>query len=246
MQPRTLIAPLACLALAGSTFADPVTGRVVNADGSPAAGARVGNFWQFEGGKASAVGNAAADADDDGRFELNIDFYNRPAAIMAMNAEQTRGGIIVVQPAEAGEEQTITLGPLVELKGEFYNQEFDSQPEWTNVYMSYMPEAEGERPVRIAMNSSTEARFHFKLPPGEYQFWGYGRDVKNHRENIALSADQPVVDRGTVNLEPTVLARHYGKEPPALNITEARGIDGDITLEGLKGKWVLLEFWGFW
>src|SRR5690606_31083356 len=126
--------PLACLALAGSAFADPVTGRVVNADGSPAAGASVGAFWQFEGGKGVAAGGAAADADDDGRFELDINFYNRPAAIMAMNAEGARGGIIVVQPSEAGEEQTITLRPLVELKGEFYCEDFDSRPEWTNVY----------------------------------------------------------------------------------------------------------------
>lgn len=246
MPSRTLVAPLACLVLAAPALADSVSGRVVNADGSPAAAAQVATFWQFEGAAAKPAGAATAQASDDGAFELDINFYNRPAAIMAMNAEQTRGGIIIVSPDEAGAAHTITLGPLVELKGEFYCKEFDARPEWTNVYMSIVPQAEGEGAVRIASSMSTSAEFRFKLPPGEYEFWGYGRDVQNHRENITLTADEPTLDRGRVNLEPTILARHYGKPPPPLNITAARGIDEDMKLADLKGKWVLLEYWGFW
>lgn len=249
MYVRTLLVPVACCStLAAPAFADAVTGRVVNADGSAAAGATVGTFWQFQGEQAGAAGSAGAAADDSGAFELDINFYNRPAAIMAMNAERTRGGIIVVAPDQADEAHTITLGPLVELKGDFYCPEFEQKPTWTNVYMSFISESEGEgaRPIRIAGSMSEQAEFRFLLPPGEYQFWGYGRDVQNHRENITLSADEPVMDRGTVNLEATIIARHYGKAPPPLHITEARGIDKDITFDDLKGKWVLLEFWGFW
>jgi len=241
---RTLLTPLACLAFAAPVFAEPVSGRVVNADGSPASGAQVATFWNFQAGAATAH-NAATTADD-GAFQYDVNFYNRPTAIMAMNAERTRGGIIVVAPDQAGEQHTITLGPLVEVKGDFYCEEFEHKPTWTNVYLSLVPEGEGERPLRVAGCMSQEAEFTLALPPGEYQFWAYGTDVQNFRENITLSADEPLVDRGTVNLEPTIIARHYGKPPPPLHITEARGIDKDIILGDLKGKWALLEFWGFW
>jgi len=38
----------------------------------------------------------------------------------------------------------------------------------------------------------------------------------------------------------------YGKEPPAWNVTGARGVSRDVKLSDFKGKWVLLEFWGYW
>jgi len=42
------------------------------------------------------------------------------------------------------------------------------------------------------------------------------------------------------------LAKLYGKEPPPLKITDARGVDKNVKLSDYKGKWVVLEFWGFW
>ena len=54
------------------------------------------------------------------------------------------------------------------------------------------------------------------------------------------------VDLGTTDLKPTIIAQHYGKAPPAWHVTDARGVDPEATLADFKGKWVLLEFWGFW
>lgn len=54
------------------------------------------------------------------------------------------------------------------------------------------------------------------------------------------------MDLGAIAFQPTIVARHYGKEPPAWNVTAARGLDKTVKLEGFRGKWVLLEFWGYW
>jgi hypothetical protein len=29
-------------------------------------------------------------------------------------------------------------------------------------------------------------------------------------------------------------------------VTDARGVKRDVQLSDFKGKWVLIEFWGFW
>ncbi|MFG0283308.1 MAG: hypothetical protein ACF8R7_02705 [Phycisphaerales bacterium JB039] len=233
------ITTVACLTLTAPALAEPVTGRVVDAAGRPVAGAEVATFWSFTPDGAAAYNSATTG--DTGAFNLDVSFYNRPTAIMALSADRATGGLIVVDPADAAAQQTITLGPLVEVAGDFYCPEFEAKPTWTNVYMSVMPGR-----MRIASSMSEEAEFTFSLPPGEYEFWGYGRDVQNLRKTVTLSADEPAIDMGTVDLEATIIARHYGKAPPAINVTEARGADADVKLADYRNQWLLVEFWGYW
>jgi thiol-disulfide isomerase/thioredoxin len=42
------------------------------------------------------------------------------------------------------------------------------------------------------------------------------------------------------------MARHYGKEPPPWRVTGARGINQDVQLADFRGRWVVIDFWGFW
>ena len=44
----------------------------------------------------------------------------------------------------------------------------------------------------------------------------------------------------------TRLGRLYGKELPPWHVTGARGLKKDITIADFKGKWVVIDFWGFW
>lgn len=41
-------------------------------------------------------------------------------------------------------------------------------------------------------------------------------------------------------------AQSSQKLAPEIKVTDARGIGKDVTLASLKGKWVVLEFWGHW
>jgi hypothetical protein len=47
-------------------------------------------------------------------------------------------------------------------------------------------------------------------------------------------------------LATVALAQKVGDPAPELNITAARGIGKDTKLADLKGKWVVIEFWGHW
>jgi hypothetical protein len=52
-------------------------------------------------------------------------------------------------------------------------------------------------------------------------------------------------DMGTVDRRATVF-KHKGRELPPWTISDARGVPKTVKYSDFKGKWVLLEFWGFW
>jgi hypothetical protein len=160
---------------------------------------------------------------------------------MAMDHGQNIGGSVVIKAKGPVEPVKITLGPLVRMHGSFSCTELGKKPLWTNVYISLMP---GN--IRLVMNDSQEAKFDVLVPPGNYRFWGYGTDVTNLIKEIRAKADTPDLDLGILDMPATIIAKHKGKAPPQWNVTDARGVKKDVKLADFKGKWVLMEFWGFW
>ncbi len=41
-------------------------------------------------------------------------------------------------------------------------------------------------------------------------------------------------------------AQLVGKVAPELRVTEARGAEPTVKLADYRGKWVAIEFWGYW
>jgi hypothetical protein len=222
-----------------------VTGRVVDQAGKPVAKSDVASFWDSSEEGNAPVGKLrpyeAATTDRDGKFSLKTNFYNRSQAFLALDAAREQGGLVVVDPKEAQKPLTITMAPLVRVQGKFACKELGDKKFWTNVYMSLMP---GNN--RILMCASKAGEFSFNLPPGKYEFYGYGSVVQRRKKELVLSAEMPSVDLGTINLEATIIARHIGKAPPPWHVTDARGVSRGVKLSDFKGKWVVLEFWGYW
>jgi hypothetical protein len=88
--------------------------------------------------------------------------------------------------------------------------------------------------------------FSLRLPPGDYRFTLRATDCVAASKTATVAADAKEVDLGATDLAPTVLARLYGKAPPEWTVSDARGVDKTLKLADLKGKWVLIEFWGYW
>lgn len=214
-----------------------ITGQVVDAADKPVSGVEVANYWHNQNGKTTTYKGATTNGE--GRFTLAITFYGRNQALLALDKQRKSGALAVLNEKEAAKPIHIKLGPLVRIHGKFVCKELDKQPKWTMVYMM-----SGD--ARFAGYSSDEASFAFNLPPGKYKFWGYGTDIQNLKKEINLSIDKPDYDMGTVDMAATIIARHKGKAPPAWHVTDARGVNKDVKLADFKGKWVLLEFWGYW
>jgi hypothetical protein len=237
---RLIAVTLVLLGLAGPAAADEmvIRGKVVDVAGKPAAGVELATFWIARDGAMTAYQGVTSGAD--GGFSLKAQFYGRPVAVLGLDKERKTGGLIEVKTPADAKDVTLDLQPLVRVKGDFFCKELNSRPPWTNVYMIT---AGGARPLQC---DSQQAKFSFLLPPGTYKFNGYGSDVQDHNRELKLSKDQPEIDLKTIDLAATPIARSKGKAPPAWNVTDARGVKKDVTLADFKGKWVMVEFWGFW
>jgi hypothetical protein len=224
-----------------------VTGKVVDAKGNPVEGATVASFWMRSGRGTDGKGVSSfspiegVTTDREGAFTIEVQLHGRDGALLAMDRGQKMGGSVIVKDKSPLEPVKITLGPLVRLHGSFSCTELGKQPTWTNVYISLMP---GN--IRLVANDSQEAKFDVLVPPGTYRFWGYGTDVANLTKEITAKADSHDLDLGILDFPATIIAKHKGKAPPEWKVTDARGVKKDVTLADFKGKWVLMEFWGFW
>jgi hypothetical protein len=212
-----------------------VTGRVVDAAGKPAAGIEVATLWDAANDQMKPYKGATTDAE--GRFTLKAPSHLE--ALLALDKERKTGGLVPLDEKAAGKPVEIKLAPLVHVHGDFFCKELNKRPTWTNVYM-------WSGKARFAWCISKEAKFSFRLPPGTYKFQGYGTDIQDLRKDLTLTADKPDADLGTVDMKATVIAKHVGKAPPGWHVTDARGLKKGAQLSDFKGKWVLIEFWGFW
>jgi hypothetical protein len=240
MRMRSLSAVLLLL-MAGTARAQDgvaVKGTVVDADGKPVAGVEVANFWIGKGGAMTAYGGVKTDAD--GKFSVKVPEWMPEPAILAISGDRKTGAVATFKPKESTDLPAMKLAPLVKVSGQFESKELGRKPPWTNVYVNTLKNA------RMIQSDSKKAEFVFLLPPGKYKFNGYGQDVKGINREIEVPADKSELDLGTIDLPATEIAKHVGKEPPAWNVTDARGLSKAVTLADLKGKWVLIEFWGFW
>jgi hypothetical protein len=66
------------------------------------------------------------------------------------------------------------------------------------------------------------------------------------KQTMTLAADRPEYDLGILDLKASPIAKLKGKMAPGWDITAARGVKPNVKLSDYKGKWVYLEFWGFW
>jgi hypothetical protein len=231
----TRLAGILLLVAAGAAAQEKVTikGKVVDADGAAVAGAMVATMWDHD----NPLGGVVTDAQ--GCFELPADYYGRGSiGVVVMDKEKKRGALSTFSAQSFGKERELTLENLAKVSGKFSCSELGTPPPWTNVYVYAQP---GN--ARVVQYDSEKAEFSFLLPPGDYKIHMYGADVKDRNEELLLEADK---DFGTIDLAATNLAKLYGKPAPAIKVTAARGVKPEVQLKDYKGRYLLVEFWGFW
>jgi hypothetical protein len=218
-----------------------VTVKAVDAQKQPVAKADASLYWEVKEKAMVPRADRSGRTDSTGRAVMRIDNWNERRPLLVLSADRKLGGIIGVSKADDGKELTVTLAPTVQLEGRLTSTELKHAPEWA----SAMVFVDGFR-AYFASDSGKSAEFRFVLPAGKYKLWLDGADVADRKETISLNADKPRHDLGTLDLKATPIARLKGKTPLDLTVTDARGVPRGVKLSDFKGKWVYLEFWGYW
>lgn len=99
--------------------------------------------------------------------------------------------------------------------------------------------------IRFAFCEAPDGRFEFCIPPGTYSLYTYGNDLISRTREITVppgAGDFTVPD---VALVPSPLLSLVGQPAPPLVGVKAWKNE-QVKLADLKGKVVLIDFWGYW
>jgi thiol-disulfide isomerase/thioredoxin len=223
-------------------------------------------------GDPDASPKAFAEHLPDGKFKLTEKWRPR-IALFAFDKARKRGGLVVVEKTAAAEDVTITLGPLTRVHGKVVCAEQNNRVPGV-VDANIRPVGDRESFLSFSYCASVRGQFAFLVPPGKYDLEVDSdeptarmpkpgeRKLKNAPDDMPayLSGiridvpEQPEFDLGTLNVELPKdkngkahdITQFYGKEPPLLTITDARGVPKTVKLSDYRGKWVILDFWALW
>jgi hypothetical protein len=230
---------VACSVSLGESFT--VTVKATDADKKPVAKADVGLYWSVKDGAMTQSAEKPVVTDADGKAVLRVDDWNEKRPVLVLSADRTLGGLVGVSKEDDGKEAAVTLGPTVRVKGKLECKELNFKPKWANTTVN----VEGFR-AYFTQDITESAAFEFVLPAGKYTLGSYGQDVEDAKQTVTLTADQRERDLGVIDLKASAIAKLKGKTAPDWVIADARGAKPGAKLSDCKGKWVYIEFWGFW
>jgi thiol-disulfide isomerase/thioredoxin len=178
----------------------------------------------------------------DGTARLRYDKL-QSAGLIARDARHNRMAIPTLSPASlAGGEPRVALEPECRVTGSIVCEQLRKAGKpvgWTNVYLM----RDGRR---VASCDSSQGKFEFLAPPGTYRLYAYGSDLGSTYASVTVPPGRKELAVPPVALTASKLVLLQGKPAPEL----AEGVVGwkgkPVKLADLKGKYVLLDFWGYW
>lgn len=158
---RSVLVLLMVMVMTGTRASElrEIRGRVVDERGQPVADAVVDVFWRANGtgkdrggkdldlkieenvkefwshiGEMEASGPRVATTGADGRFTVSIPTSKH--AVMAMDRQRQRGGLLVLPKGKEQELMEIRIGPLIKVRGSLRGPGVGEKPRWTHVYLN--------------------------------------------------------------------------------------------------------------
>lgn len=233
----------AVLAFAACATAETkrISGTVVDAAGKEASGVEVGTVWTITKNSFEPKGKIRTDRT--GRFSGEVDIADGGTMVLAMDKQRKYAALTILDAAQIGKPMKLKLEPLATVKADLDLSAFDGHSK-RPIKATIVTEPDG---LPFMVDDTASAMISYKLPLGSYAITIETQDGQSIEEKFVLSATETKADLGKFKVKPTrEFAKAKADALPAITITDARGVAKDFTLEQWKGKWVFVEFWGFW
>jgi thiol-disulfide isomerase/thioredoxin len=228
--------------------------HLVDGDHKPVAGADVGTFADFSEKRMKPAmidssGVLYADhcvSDKDGVAQLasrrgDLADYRRRVRIIARHVGRGLIAFADLDAAHGPPVAELTLVPECRISGKIVCPELvklGRKVDWTNVYLRL-----GQ--ARMMASDSERGEFHLVVPPGAYELEGYGTYAAQKTMPLTVSTGKRDMEL-TLTLPAKKYALLMGHPAPELRDIAAWKNGPPLKLADLKGKCVILEFWGYW
>ncbi len=223
--------------------------KVKDAAGKPVENATVATGWNFGSGQVApsehgAVGTTGAG----GTATLKV-AATRPMGLIAFDAKRENAGRVWFDPKGPGT-LSITLAPVVRVFAEVRIKDWNGAFPPGSLNFTMVGDetgVDGKKATSFAGWAQMAERTLLVLPAGDYAFFMFSPDTTSYSTKATLKlkpGERRTLD--PIEVEMTLLTKSYGKPALPIKVTDARGIAKPFNLADYKGKWVVLEFWGFW
>lgn len=233
----------------------PFLVKLVDEEGKPVEGAKAGVTAYFGGEAASLPTDDGtgwrywhgATSDADGVVNLVDGGDADYLCVVARHPVRQLVGIWKIDPkkldsAKAADLVAITMQLECRVSGKITCRdlaELNRPIGGTNVYLK-------SSTGRAFGCSSIDQAFHFFVPPGDYELDLYGSNLHSNEKKVSVKSGQREIDLGETEIPATRLALLSGKPAPELPEIECWKNGPGVKLGDLKGKCVILDFWGYW
>jgi uncharacterized protein (TIGR03067 family) len=128
-----------------------------------------------------------------------------------------------------------TVRGMIAVSGE---RPASEKPPWRAAYLTALHS-------HFAFCAAPDGAFEFQVPPGTYSLYTYGNDLVEQTREITVTAGEGDIVVPPITLQASTMLALIGKPAPELVKVKAWK-NGPVSLADLKGKVVLLDFWGYW
>ncbi|HTU92745.1 MAG TPA: redoxin family protein [Gemmataceae bacterium] len=223
---------------------EQVTVTVMGLDGKPAAGATLfESMFHQESGKGKPGWQFSKPVKTGADGKAKVAYENLRFHPLAARVESEKLlGFAAGSPASLQKgAAAIVLKPECRMSGSIVCEELRKAGKplgWTNVYLM----CDGRR---IASYASTAGKVEFLVAPGTYTLQAYGSELRGKYVTVTVPEGASEFPVKPIALEASRLLLLKGGLAPELEgVVAWKG--EKVKLADLKGKYVLLEFWGYW
>jgi thiol-disulfide isomerase/thioredoxin len=223
--------------------------QVIDEQGQPVVGADVGfraDSGSYHAERAKSEGTQWVYYDhrrSDAKGIVTVDDKRiqgqRQLCIIARHEQRKISAFAHIDPDKVKLPLVMTLRPERTVVGRVACPELRREIRWLVVLVN----VEGNRMLSTIHDS---ANFELALPPGKYSLQVYGVDTHLSQPMIEVTADANPLRLEPITLRATRLALLEGQPAPEIPDVVAWKNSPGLKLADLRGKCVILDFWGYW